>query len=124
MGYGCRGESGTFALRRRTAGNLTVEVFLDVGTWSRSVTAFLTVTGLGFGARLPLPVAKRAIGRRPVSRSGMPRRWQKIVDNLAALVAELDKHLRTGDRSDLGAGAGVVQARDVARGRKLGPTTP
>ncbi len=89
-GYGCRGESGTFALRRRTAGNLTVEVFLDVGTWSRSVTAFLTVTGLGFGARLPLPVAKRAIAAGQSS-IGNAQRWQKIVDNLAALVAELDK---------------------------------
>jgi hypothetical protein len=90
MGYGCRGESGTFTLRRRTAGHLTVEVFLDVGTWSRSVTAFLTVTGLGFGARLPLPVAKRAIGAGQYS-IGNAQRWQKIVDNLAALVAELDK---------------------------------
>ena len=34
----------------------TVEVYLDVGTWSRSVTGFFTVTGFGFGAKLPLPV--------------------------------------------------------------------
>jgi hypothetical protein len=90
MGYDCRGDSGTFTLRRRTTGNLTVELFLDVGTWSRSVTAFFTVTGLGFIARLPLPVAKRAIGAGQYS-IGDAQRWQKIVDNLSALVAELDR---------------------------------
>ena len=55
MGYDCRGGSGTFTLRRRTAGNLTVAIDVDVGTWSRSLTAGFSVTGLGFTARLPLP---------------------------------------------------------------------
>src|SRR5262249_2409901 len=40
MGYDCRGGSGTFTLRRRTPSNLTVEISLDVGTWSQSLTAF------------------------------------------------------------------------------------
>lgn len=31
MGYTCRGESGSFTLRRRTAANLTVELHLDGG---------------------------------------------------------------------------------------------
>ena len=39
MGYGCRGGSGEFHLTRRTSGNLTVELYLDVGTWSHSVSA-------------------------------------------------------------------------------------
>ena len=39
MGYDCRGGSGTFTLRRRTPGNLTVEVEVDVGTWSSNLTA-------------------------------------------------------------------------------------
>src|SRR5205814_10672633 len=34
QGYACRGESGMFTLSRRTASNLTVELELDVGTWS------------------------------------------------------------------------------------------
>ena len=92
MGYDCRSESGTYTLRRRTPANLTVEIFLDVGTWSRSLTAFFAVNGFGFGARLGLPVSKHAIGRLqyPI---GDGAHWQKIVDNLAALVAELDRTL-------------------------------
>jgi hypothetical protein len=90
MGYDCRGGSGTFTLRRRTAGNLTVEIDLDVGTWSRSLTAGFSVTGLGFTARLPLPVSKRAIGGGQY-KIGDAGHWQKLVENLAALVAEFDR---------------------------------
>lgn len=90
LGYDCKSEAqGTFTLRRRTPGHLTVELSLDVGTWSRSVTVFYRVHGLGFTARLPLSVAPRALaGQYPI---GGPERWQQIVDNLAALVAELDR---------------------------------
>lgn len=93
MGYDCRGESGTFTLRRRTPGNLSVELYLDVGTWSNQVTAFFRVQGLvdgsGFKAALGLPVAPRAAaGQYPM---GGPDRWRQIVDNLAALIAELDR---------------------------------
>ena len=48
MGYDCTADSGTFTLRRRTAGNLTVEISLDVGTWSRSLTSHFQVQGIGF----------------------------------------------------------------------------
>jgi hypothetical protein len=89
MGYDCRGDSGTFTLRRRTSSNLSVELHLDVGTWSRSLTANFSVYGLGFSAVLHLPVSKRAgPGQYPI---GDAVRWQKLVDNLAALVAELDR---------------------------------
>lgn len=90
LGYDCRGDSGTFTLRRRTPGNLTVEIMLNVGTWSRSVTAMFLVHGLGFRSSLHLPVAKRAVdgGQYPI---GGQERWQQIVENLAALVAELDR---------------------------------
>jgi hypothetical protein len=95
MGYDCRSESaGSFTLRRRTPGNLTAELHLDVGTWSNSVMAFFRVQGLiegvGFKGSLILPVARRAIlgGQYPI---GGPERWQQIVDNLAAMVAELDR---------------------------------
>ena len=90
MGYGCQAGSGTFELRRRTQGNLTVQIDLDVGTWSRSLTASYSVSGLGFTARLPLPVSKQAIGAMQY-KIGDAAHWQKLVDNLAALVAELDR---------------------------------
>jgi len=90
LGYDCRGGSGTFTLRRRTSGNLTVEIELDVGTWSRSLTASFSVVGLGFKALYPLRVSKRAIAGGQY-KIGNAERWQQIVDNLAALVAELDR---------------------------------
>ena len=65
------------------------EINLDVGTWSHSVTAGFEVQGLGFTARLALPVSKRAGGGQ--YQIGGAERWQQIVDNLAALVAELDR---------------------------------
>jgi len=90
MGYTCRGGSGTFTLRRRTAGNLTAELHLDVGTWGHSVLAMFLVYGVGFKAVLALPVSANAIAaaQYPI---GDAARWQKIVENLAALVAELDR---------------------------------
>jgi hypothetical protein len=91
LGYDCRAGSGTFTLRRRTAGNITVELEIDVGTWSRSLMAIYRVIGLGFSTRLPLPVSKRAGGGQ--YQIGDAARWQQIVDNLAALVAELDRSL-------------------------------
>jgi hypothetical protein len=90
MGYDCTGGSGTFTVRRRTTGNLTVEVSLDAGSWSRQITAGFLVQGLGFRARLPLPVSKRDVGgvQYPI---GDAAQWQRIVENLAALVAEFDR---------------------------------
>jgi hypothetical protein len=89
LGYDCQAASGTFTLRRRTRGNLTVEISLDVGTWSRSLTAFFKVHGLGFRAVLPLPASRAAGGGQyPI---GDAERWQQLVDNLAALVIELDR---------------------------------
>ncbi len=92
LGYDCRGESGAFTLRRRTAGNLAVELTLDVGAWGNKIAAFMRVTGLangqGFKAMLPLPVSRNAAqGQFPI---GGPERWRLIVDNLATLVATLD----------------------------------
>jgi hypothetical protein len=90
LGYDCHGDSGTFTLRRRTQSNLTVGISMDVGSWSRSVTAMFIVQGLGFRSVLRLPVAKRAMegGQYPI---GGPEGWQRIVENLTALVAELDR---------------------------------
>ena len=94
LGYDCRGERGSFTLKRRTAGNLAVELTFDVGTWSNSIAAFMRVLGLvegqGFKATLLLPVSRHAAygGQFPI---GGAERWQQIVDNLAALVAGLDQ---------------------------------
>jgi len=90
LGYDCKGESGVFTLRRRTEGNLQVEIHLDVGTWSRSLTGFFEVHGIGFRAVLPLPPSRRAIGcgQYPI---GSQERWRQIVENLAALAGELDR---------------------------------
>jgi len=81
-------------MRRRTANNLTAELLLDVGTWSSQVMALFRIQGLvngvGFKATLILPVARRAMlgGQFPI---GGPERWMQIVENLAALVAEIDR---------------------------------
>lgn len=90
LGYDCRGGHGSFTLRRRTPGNLTVQITLDVGTWSHSVLGLFLVQGLGFKANFRLPVGRHpaAIGQYPI---GNAERWRKIVDNLAALAAELDR---------------------------------
>jgi hypothetical protein len=90
MGYSCRGESGAFTLRRRTAANLTLELHLDVGTWSHKVISMFRVWGLGFKALLILPVSANAVigAQYPIGDSDQ---WQKIVENQAALVAELER---------------------------------
>jgi hypothetical protein len=90
MGYSCKGGSGTFTLRRRTAANLTVELSLDVGTWSHSTIGIFRVLGVGFKASLILPVAVRAVvgAQYPI---GDADQWAKIVENLGALVRELDR---------------------------------
>ena len=90
IGYTCRGDSGTFTLRRRTPSNLTLELHLDVGTWGNSVLAIFRVWGLGFKATLILPVSATAVigAQYPI---GDAARWTKIVENLAALVRELEQ---------------------------------
>ena len=92
MGYSCKGEAGDFALRRRTASNYNVQVSIGIGSWGHSVTAHYLVWGLGFRALLPLPPTAHgaALGQYPV---GDPEYWQKIVENLGALVSELDRTL-------------------------------
>ncbi|MGE3074660.1 MAG: hypothetical protein AB7N24_00910 [Dehalococcoidia bacterium] len=90
MGYRIKGGSGTFTLRRRTSANHTIEISMDVGTWSNSFTGSYAVHGLGFTALLPLPVAATALGA-PQYPIGDDAGWRQVVDNLAALVTELDR---------------------------------
>jgi hypothetical protein len=88
MGYDCRGGSGEFHISRQTDGKLTVELFLDVGTWSHEISAVFLVQGLAFNASLPVPVAQEVYGQYPI---GGAAQWQKIVENLAAMVRELER---------------------------------
>jgi len=88
MGYSCTGGSGVFHLARRTLQNLTVELNLDVGTWSHAVSAIYLVKGAGFQASLGVPVAPERFGQYPI---GDAEQWQKIVENLAAMVRELER---------------------------------
>src|SRR5262245_417798 len=88
-GYDCRGGSGLFTLRRRTPSNHLVDIELDVGTWSRSVTFMFSVRGPGFNATLFSPVTARDASRQyPI---GDTDNWQQIVANMAAIVDELDR---------------------------------
>ena len=94
MGYSVAGgtgsASGSFHLRRRTTANSTLEVSLDVGTWFPAVTAIFMVYGLGFKATLMLPpTQKAAVGGQYMI--GDAANWEKIVENLGALVAELER---------------------------------
>lgn len=90
MGYTCRGEAGDFALRRRTASNLTLELHVGIGSWGKTALAMFRVWGLGFKALLSIPPTAKAIvhGQYPV---GDADQWQKIAENLGALVAELER---------------------------------
>jgi hypothetical protein len=89
-GYDCRGGSGTFTLRRRTAANHVVDVDLDVGTWSRSVTFMFHVRGPGFNATLVPPVTARTDSLQyPI---GDTANWERIVANIGAIVDELERN--------------------------------
>jgi len=90
MGYSIRGDSGAFTLRRRTRANLTAEFRLDIGTWGHSVANFFAVYGLGYKAVLMLPVSPGAVAG-PQYPIGDATRWQKIVENFGAVIAELDR---------------------------------
>jgi hypothetical protein len=88
-GFDCHGATGTFTLRRRTAENHVVELALDVGTWSRSVIVMLRVRGPGSSATLHVPLSTRAqVGQYPI---GDVENWERIVENLAMIVDELER---------------------------------
>lgn len=88
MGYSCGGGSGEFHLPWRTEQSLTVELYFDVGTRSHSVSASYLVKDAGFQASVGVPVAPKVFGQYPI---GDAERWQRIVENLAAMVRELER---------------------------------
>jgi len=94
MGYSVSGgtgsASGSFTVRRRTAANSTLQLGLETGTWFHAVMAIFHVYGMGWKATLILPPARNAVAgaQYPI---GDAEQWQKIVENLGALVAELER---------------------------------
>ncbi len=94
MGYSVSGgtgsATGSYHLRRRTAANSTLELSLDTGTWFPAVLAMFFVYGVGFKATLILPPTQKAVVGGQYS-IGDAEQWQKIVENLGALVAELER---------------------------------
>lgn len=111
LGYSCRGGSGVFTLRRTSKANLSIEVALDVGSWSNSLTAFYEIHGVGFTARLPLPPCRNAIGAAQYQ-IGDAARWNSIVANLAALVTELDRTFLPDIESASGGAPAWFHARE------------
>lgn len=89
MGYSIRGQNAGFTLQRRTAANTTLMVHLDTGTWSHNLSAMLLVYGLGFKAVLSLPPTEKSAGGQ--YQVGDAEHWRKIVENLGALVRELER---------------------------------
>ena len=112
LGYDCHGKSGSFTLRRRTAGHLAVELALDVGTWGNAILAHMKVLGLvdgqGFKATLPLPVSAqrnaRAVPDRRRRALGPHRRQSGGAGRRAR------PQLRPGDRGGRRPVAGMVPA--------------
>lgn len=91
MGYACKGGSGIFTLRRRTAANHVVEVNLDVGTWSRSLTGHFHVYMQDFQIRLPMPASAELPSMQ--CDIGDAERWEKLVENMAAFTRHLDREV-------------------------------
>ncbi|MGF1446338.1 MAG: hypothetical protein ACFBRM_09070 [Pikeienuella sp.] len=95
LGYGCKGGSGIFTLTRRSAANTRLTLTLDVGTWSKQVSARFEAQALSGSLRLALPVAPKAAGalQYPI---GSSERWAMIAANLAHLVAAIERELLPG----------------------------
>lgn len=87
LGFDCRGGNGVFQLRRRMPTNHTVELHLDVGTWSHAFSGFLSVHLPGGRATLPLLVGP-GVARAPIRGA---EGWKRIVENLGVVVAELER---------------------------------
>jgi hypothetical protein len=91
LGYACKGGSGIFTLRRRTAGNHVVEVNLDVGTWSRHLSGHFHVYMPDFQVRLPMPASAELSAMQ--CDIGDAERWEKLVENMAVFTAYLDREV-------------------------------
>jgi hypothetical protein len=112
MGYSCSGDSGTFTLRRRTPGNLSAELQLDVGTWGHSVMAMFRVLGVGIQGNSSVACFRERDWRRAI-----PDRKCRAMAEDSGQFGGAGR--RTGpefcarDRSEGGSVAGVVPARKL-----------
>jgi hypothetical protein len=104
MGYAIRGETGAFRLRRRTDKNLSLELNIDVGTWSDHFHAVLLVVGMldgvGFKAAMSLPPCRqtprgmvREVETYGQITVGTAERWRQLVENLGVLMRPLEAGL-------------------------------
>lgn len=66
-----------------------MEVSLDVGTWSRHLTGHFQVYVQDFVVRLPMAASAQL--RAMQCDIGNAERWEKLVENMAAFTAYLDR---------------------------------
>ena len=74
----------------RGSGNLIVELYLDVGAWSHSVSASFRVQGAGFKASLGIQVTAQDTSRAQYPIGGTAQ-WQKMFRILPRWFRELDR---------------------------------
>lgn len=88
LGYSCEAGKGTYTLRRTTPSKAEIEISLDTGTWGRGLLAHFAIQGPGYRAQLRLhPTRVAEMGQYPIANAAA---WQCIVENLYAVVAELE----------------------------------
>ncbi len=91
MGFRCKGGSGIFNLYRKSANNHVIGLMLDVGTYSRMLTAQFEFFTPGYRASIHFPVAR---GLNPLQYPiGSAEQWAQLVDNLATLMNWLEPTL-------------------------------
>lgn len=96
MGYLCRGGSGEFHLTRRTPGHLTIELYLDVGTWSHSVSAIFIVQGGGVRSRSSFRRRRTVfVGNTPLATPPSGRKswriWPRWFSNSSAVLCRTSR---------------------------------
>lgn len=90
LGYDCKGGRGIFTLRKRTAQNHVLQLELDVGTWSRMVSASFSVEGPSLHAAIRVPVSAAAAMSFQFA-IGDVANWERIVANYTVIVGELER---------------------------------
>lgn len=85
-----RSGHGIYSLTKLTPNNNELEIYLDVGSWSRSVTASFSFNGMSMSGSVGLPVSKNAIdvAQYPILSI---EQWRQIVENLVVVVNYLEK---------------------------------
>jgi hypothetical protein len=76
-------------LNKQTPSGNTLEVSIDVGTWSHMCTVILYVNGFGARASLPVPVNRADVGipQYPIRSQ---EQFRQLMENAAAAVRFLE----------------------------------